>query len=99
VLGDVDRISLIATARGIPNETPVLILAGGNDRRATPTEAIAIAERIGPNARVVIFDGAGHLELHRTDPNRYRELGLQFLAACPAVANPERSDSGLDDDP
>ena len=61
---------------------PVLLLTGENDRSAAPAEAQEIAERIGPSARVETFDGAGHLELHRTDPVRYRETGLRFLANC-----------------
>jgi pimeloyl-ACP methyl ester carboxylesterase len=83
VVGDVDRISLLEASRGIPSDTPVLILAGGNDVLATPAEAFAIGERIGPRAEVVVFDGAGHLDLYRTDPNHYREIGLRFLASCP----------------
>src|SRR5262249_30465739 len=82
VLGDVDRISPIDAAANVPQATPVLILAGGNDRRATPKEAIAIGKRIGTNAEVVAFEKANHLDLHTSDPARYRETGLRFLSSC-----------------
>jgi len=82
VLGDVDRISPRDASAGVPKDIPVLLLAGGNDPLATPSEAIALAERIGSRAQVVVFEGAGHLELRQTDPIRYREIGLRFLASC-----------------
>ncbi|HEV3383278.1 MAG TPA: alpha/beta fold hydrolase [Gemmata sp.] len=85
VLGDVERISPRDASAGVPKNVPVLLLAGGNDRLARPEEAESIAAQIGPRAQVIIFDGAGHLELHRTDPNRYRQIGLRFLASCGAA--------------
>jgi pimeloyl-ACP methyl ester carboxylesterase len=79
VLGDVDRISPLNAAGSVSKNVPVLILAGGNDQLATPAEANAIAERIGQRAAIEVFEGAGHLELYRSDPGRYREVGLRFL--------------------
>jgi pimeloyl-ACP methyl ester carboxylesterase len=84
VLDDVDRISPLDAAAGVPKDVPVLLLAGATDRHATPAESVAIAERIGPRAEVVVFDGAGHVGLQQADSRRYRELGLRFLASCPA---------------
>jgi pimeloyl-ACP methyl ester carboxylesterase len=85
VLGDIDRISPRDAARGVPKDVPVLLLAGGNDRLARPEEAAAIAGQIGPRAQVIVFDGAGHLGLDKTDPKRYREIGLRFLASREAA--------------
>jgi pimeloyl-ACP methyl ester carboxylesterase len=79
VLGDVDRISPLDAAGAVSKNVPVLILAGGNDQLATPAEASAIAERIGQRAAVEVFEAAGHLELYRSNPGRYREVGLRFL--------------------
>jgi pimeloyl-ACP methyl ester carboxylesterase len=84
-IGDVDRISPRDAAQGIPKEVPVLLLAGSDDYKARSEEALDIAERIGPRAQVEIFARAGHLELYRTDPDRYRSLGLKFLASCRAA--------------
>lgn len=81
VLGDVDRISPLDASARVPKGVPVLILAGGADPLATPAEATEIGERIGPRAEVVVFPGAGHVNLYRTDPTRYRELGLRFVAS------------------
>jgi len=83
VLDDVDRVSPLDAAGAVPKSLPVLLLAGGADRHATPAETVAIGERIGPRAEVVVFDGAGHLGLHHADPARYREVASRFLAACP----------------
>jgi alpha-beta hydrolase superfamily lysophospholipase len=82
VLEDVDRISPLGAADGVPKDTPILILAGSLDRRATPDDAAAIGNRIGPSATVVVFEDADHLGLHRADPIRYRELGLRFVCSC-----------------
>ena len=81
VIRDADLISPVDAAAGIPKTTPVLILAGGNDRSATPAEAHAIGNRIEPQAEVIVFEGAGHLGLYQADPARYREVGLRFLAS------------------
>lgn len=83
VLGDVDRISPLEAAAHVPKDVPVLVLAGGADPLATPEEAAEIGGRIGPRAEVVVFPGAGHVALCRTDPARYRELGLRFVSSCP----------------
>jgi uncharacterized protein len=80
ILGDIDRISPLDAAGAISKSVPVLLLAGGSDQLATPAEAMAIGERIGARAEVVVFEGAGHVDLQRTDPTRYRKLGLCFLA-------------------
>jgi pimeloyl-ACP methyl ester carboxylesterase len=85
VLGEVDRISPCEASAGVPKDVPVLLLAGGNDQLATTAEAEALAEQIGARAHVVVFEGAGHLELSRTDPVRYRDIGLKFLASCQAA--------------
>src|SRR5262249_52034256 len=47
VLPDADRISPLEAAGEVPEGMPVLILAGGKDRRARPEEAEAIRDRIG----------------------------------------------------
>jgi uncharacterized protein len=82
VLDDVDRISPLDAAGAVPKTLPVLLLAGGRDRHATIAESVAIGVRIGPRAEVIVFDGAGHVGLYRTDSARYREVGLRFLASC-----------------
>src|SRR5439155_260158 len=73
VLPDADRISPLEAAAGVPPGTPVLVLAGGADRHATPDEARAIADRLGPAAELVVIDAAGHLVLDRPGPLPLRQ--------------------------
>ena len=74
-----DEISTLGAIGGIPADVPVLILAGGADRRARPEEAQAIHGRIKDRASLVIFEKAGHLRLLATDPARYRKAILDFV--------------------
>ena len=46
VFPDLGKISPVAAVGGIPADVPVLILAGGQDRRARPEEARAIHDRV-----------------------------------------------------
>lgn len=82
ILDDIDRISPLEASAGMPRDMPVLILAGGNDHRATPDEARAIASQIGNGAELIIFEGADHLGLASNDPGRYRDIGMKFLSSC-----------------
>jgi pimeloyl-ACP methyl ester carboxylesterase len=83
VLPDFDRISPRDAASGVPRETPVLVLSGTADYRATPAEAREIADRLGPRAELVVIEGGDHTQLERPDPARYRATVLGFLAKCP----------------
>lgn len=67
VLPSVDRISPEEAADRVPKSVPVLILAGQHDPLALPAEAQAIADRIGPSARLVIAPHGGHANLLATD--------------------------------
>jgi alpha-beta hydrolase superfamily lysophospholipase len=79
VLPDVRAISPFDAAAGVPAGLPVLVLAGGADRRARPEEARAIADQLGPRAELVVIDGGDHLMLARADPARYRAAVLGFF--------------------
>ena len=79
VLPDIDHISPVEAAGRVPAGVPVLILAGGADRRATPDDAGAIACRLGPRAERVVVPGGDHLALDRADPAAYRAAVLGFL--------------------
>lgn len=81
-LPDFDRISPLDAASGVPREARVLVLTGSADRRATPDEARAIAERLGPNTELAVVEGGDHLQLAKPDPARYRATLLGFLAKC-----------------
>jgi uncharacterized protein len=69
-LPDADRIAP-ATAR-FPVGVPVVVAAGGLDVKASPAESAAIAERIGPSAKLIVFEHGEHSHLLASDPERYR---------------------------
>jgi alpha-beta hydrolase superfamily lysophospholipase len=83
VLPDFDRISPREAASDVPRETPVLVLSGTADHRATPDEAREIADRLDPRAELAVIEGGDHLQLEQPDPARYRATVLGFLAKCP----------------
>ncbi|MDB5309865.1 MAG: alpha/beta hydrolase [Gemmataceae bacterium] len=82
VLPNGGKISPLEAASGMPPDLPVLVLAGGADRRALPGEARAIADHLGPRAELVVIEGGDHLALARADPDRYRAAVLGFLERC-----------------
>jgi uncharacterized protein len=82
VLPDFARVAPLEAAGEMPPEPRVLVLTGTADRRATPDEARAIADRLGRRAELVVVEGGDHLQLQRPDPARYRVLILGFLETC-----------------
>jgi uncharacterized protein len=82
VLPDVDRLSPYDAAAEVPPEPQMLLLTGTADRRATPDEARAIAERLGLRAELVVFEGGDHLQLATPDSELYRTVLLGFLERC-----------------
>jgi alpha-beta hydrolase superfamily lysophospholipase len=81
-LPQLDRIAPIRAVERIPTDVPVLIMAGGNDRRARPHEARAIFERIESHATLVMFHGAEHSRLLESDRDRFRSLVQDFVLAA-----------------
>jgi alpha-beta hydrolase superfamily lysophospholipase len=79
VLPRLEEISPLEAMGGIPADVPVLILAGGRDRQAHPDEARALLGRVSSHGRLVVFEGASHMQLHRDDPARFRRSVLDFL--------------------
>jgi alpha-beta hydrolase superfamily lysophospholipase len=84
VLPDRDKISPVEEIGRIPASTPILIMAGCCDRRARPEEAQALYDRVQTHAQLVLFEGADHLQLMRTDSKRYAKGVQDFIAECRA---------------
>ncbi len=80
VLSNADQISPLNAVTAMPSDIPVLIMAGGADRRARPEEADAIYRRIQGQAEFVVFEGADHMELLKKDPEQYKQRVLAFLS-------------------
>ena len=79
VLSDIDKIAPVDAVGGVPEEVPVLILAGGRDQKARPDEARAIHERLRSHATLSMFETSAHLRLQTTEPGRYRREVLGFV--------------------
>src|SRR5262249_23479613 len=77
-LPHIDEISPLTAIVDIPEDVPVLILAGEADRMARPDEARALHEKVASHARLVFFPGAGHGDLLRAQPELYADTVLDF---------------------
>lgn len=82
ILPQIDAIAPVEAVRKVPFEVSVLILAGEADDLATLAEARAIRDQIRLHARLETFPGASHNNLAQVDPERYRRLLVDFVAAA-----------------
>ncbi|MEI5677334.1 MULTISPECIES: alpha/beta hydrolase [unclassified Mesorhizobium] len=60
-------------------ERPTLLLAGSADPFVDPSQSLALEASSKGNAKLVWFDGAGHVDLLRYDDRKYREAVIPFL--------------------
>jgi pimeloyl-ACP methyl ester carboxylesterase len=81
VLPELEAIAPVSAIGAIPGRVPVLILAGALDRNARPGEAQALFDRVRSHARLVVFEGAGHMTFPDTNPADYRRWIHDFVAA------------------
>ncbi|HMP72251.1 MAG TPA: alpha/beta fold hydrolase [Kiritimatiellia bacterium] len=65
-------------------QVPALLLHGAEDPRTGLDAARRVASAIGPSARLVAFEGAGHENLIRRHPEAWREAVGEFLDAVVA---------------
>jgi pimeloyl-ACP methyl ester carboxylesterase len=88
VVPDLEKTSPLLAIGGVPEDVPVLFLAGRHDDKATPEQVERLRDRVGSHARLVVFERAGHLGFLESDPGLYRRalLGLiREAARKPAV--------------
>ncbi|MFY0566077.1 alpha/beta hydrolase [Archangium lansingense] len=64
---------------GIPQEVPVLFLAGAKDRHARLFEVEDLAGRISSHARLEVFREGHHGTLRDSEPERYQRHLLEFV--------------------
>lgn len=86
-LPHLDQISPLKAIAGVPQDVPVLILAGGADRLARPAEAKALYNRVATHGRLVFIPGTGHGNLFRSAPELYSHVVLEF---CRDVSRTDR---------
>ncbi len=76
---DPDQVSPYDHVQDIPENVPVVFVTGSADRHAHLDEVTAMFRRIESHARLVVFDGAQHVDLDRANPELYRTTLLSFL--------------------
>ena len=74
-----DQLSTYDHIQDIPESVPVVFVTGSADRHAHLDEVTAMYTRVEPHAKLVVFDGAQHVDLDRVDPELYRTTLLDFL--------------------
>ncbi len=78
VLPDLEKISPIDAVLGVPDDVPILILSGGQDRRARPDDVRTIHDRVRSHARLSVFEKAGHIKFLATEPERHHRRGGEY---------------------
>jgi uncharacterized protein len=84
----IEQISPLEAISEIPEDVPVLILAGDADRLARLHEAEAILARVASHGKLVLFHGAGHVDLFHSNRGLYERTVLGF---CRAIRDREKS--------
>jgi pimeloyl-ACP methyl ester carboxylesterase len=79
ILPHLDAISPLEGIAGVPEQVPILLMAGRLDVKARPEQVEALYNRVSSHARYVIFERAGHLSYLQNDPELYRSTVLGFL--------------------
>jgi alpha-beta hydrolase superfamily lysophospholipase len=89
-LPHLDEISPLKAIVGIPDDVPVLILAGDADRLARPEEAQALYRQVAAHGTLVLFPGVGHHNLPGSSPDLFKQTVLKFyrqVASQPQAAS------------
>lgn len=92
---DLDQVSPDDHIQDIPQNVPVVIVTGSADRHAHLDEVTAMYHRIESHAKLVVFDGAQHVDLDRVNPELYRTTLLNSLLARATVHRPPGTGSSF----
>jgi alpha-beta hydrolase superfamily lysophospholipase len=90
-LPHLNEISPLKAIGGIPEDVPVLILAGDADQLARPEEAQALYRQVMTHGRLVFFAGAGHHDLQTSAPKLFDGT---LLAFCRAISSDSCGNDG-----
>lgn len=72
--------SLLRPIKGVPRaDCPILFMSGEDDQHTTIAETRRMFEAAKSPKNLVIFDGAGHVDLMNHDVDRYSKSVLPFL--------------------
>jgi alpha-beta hydrolase superfamily lysophospholipase len=94
-LPEAGRMTPLERIADIPASTPILLLVGGRDDRARPSEVGQLHARVTSHARLLVFEGAGHEMLSTSEPARYRREIIRFIRRATG-SGPDRDRSGTD---
>ena len=86
ILGAAATRSPLAAITHVPDNIPILLLAGSKDRRAPVEDSEALASKAGERASVVVIEGADHETVFATDPKRYEQALRVFFGNVEANA-------------
>ena len=84
ILPHLDKISPREAIGGVPDNVPVLLIAGRHDEKARPEQVEALFDRVRSHGRFVVFENAGHLRYQQADPDLYRSTVFGFLEEATA---------------
>ncbi|HEV3342360.1 MAG TPA: alpha/beta fold hydrolase, partial [Pirellulales bacterium] len=79
----------------IPKEVPITIATGSADRHARLEEVRDMHRRVADHTRLIVFEGAEHVDLDRYDPGLYRQTLLESvgLAETPGSSSSSADES------
>jgi pimeloyl-ACP methyl ester carboxylesterase len=63
----------------IPKNVPITFIAGSADAHARLDEVREMYRQVADHARLIVFDGAGHVDLDLYDPDLYRQTLLEVV--------------------
>ncbi len=87
-LGMMANWDLVPLDRDLPRlAAPLLLIVGSQDRTIAPDASLALADRLGPRARVEWLRGLGHLA-HEEKPEVVAELIRAGVARDAGLSNP-----------
>ena len=75
----IGAISPVERIGDIPASVPVHIVTGRDDRHARLADVEAVFRPVTTHGQLTIFEGAGHVDLHRSSPKEYEAALAEFL--------------------
>jgi pimeloyl-ACP methyl ester carboxylesterase len=80
------ELNAVAPAKhlsSIPTRVPITIITGSDDPHARLSEVREMYRQVADHARLIVFDGAGHVDLDAYNPTMYKKVLYEFIRAQP----------------
>jgi alpha-beta hydrolase superfamily lysophospholipase len=75
----IDRVSPMHAAESVPENVPVMIVAGSADAHSRLDDVGAVYDCVKTHGELVVMDGAGHVDLHGFDATALERALGRFL--------------------